>query len=584
MTGDDGLLALLAGVPLFAGLDGEAKARLAAEALWFSLPGGAVLFAEGDPGDALYVVLRGSLVVVRRTADGGRRRLARVQAGETVGEMGLITGRDRSATAIAERDCEILHLSKAVFETLVMAYPAAMLGMTRQIVRRFEATQAEPVAGPRPRSFALLPIGPVPSLDLLCRHLAEALSAHGRTRVVEAAEAADETTDWFHRVETAHDYVLYRGDDSGSPWSQLCLRQADMLLLVAAAAEGDPRRRHPLEELAGLRHLPTDLVLLQPAGIVLPNDTGHWLGGRPLDQHHHLRLGKPADAARLARHLARRATGLVLSGGGARGFAHLGAARALGEAGIALDQIGGCSIGAVIGAGLAAQWDLEALAERLRAAFVKTNPVNDLTLPLVALTGGHKVSRLLRQAFGELRIEDLWLPFYCVSTNLSTGLLSVHRRGLLWQWLRASVAIPGIMPPWVGNGELHADGGVLDNLPVGPMRRSGRGPVVAVDVGEAMAFSNPDPLPYRNWLDRLIFPGRSHMPNIFQILLRAGTLKSAEGMPPDHGADLYLVPPVEGVDFLDWPAFDRAVALGYAFTCRELAKDGRAAALAGRRA
>lgn len=578
---EDSLIDLLDGVPLFAELDQAAKRSLAAEAAWFSLPGGASLFVEGDPGDALYVVLRGSLVVTRQMADGSRRRLARVYAGETVGEMSLMTGRDRSAMAVAERDCEILHLSKAVFETLVLAYPAAMLGMTRQIVRRFEVAQsAKGPASLRPRSFALLPIGPMGGFAMFSHHLATALCDHGRTRLVDGDEAAEETTDWFHRIETAHDYVLYRGDAAASPWSQLCLRQADMVILVAEATVGDPRCRHPLEELAAARHLPTDLVLLQPPGLAMPSDTSHWLGGRTLDAHHHIRIGKPADAARLARQVAGKATGLVLSGGGARGFAHVGAARALREAAIAVDQIGGCSIGAVIGAGLAAQWPLDALTAQLRAAFVRTSPVNDLTVPVVALTSGHKVTGLLRQAFGELRIEDLWLPFFCVSTNLSSGVLAVHRRGLLWQWLRASVAIPGIMPPWVANGELYADGGVLDNLPVGPMRQAARGAVIAVDVGEAIAFSAADPMPYGNWFDRLVFRRRAHMPNIFQILLRAGTLKSVDGLPPDHGADLYLVPPVEGVDFLNWRAFDRAVDLGYRFTCAALAGNEAAAALA----
>lgn len=558
---------LIDGVGLFAGLAPAERSAICDHGEWYSLPGGHVLFAQGEPGDALYVVLRGALAVVRVAPDGVRRRMARVRAGEVVGEMALVTGRERSASVIAERDCEILRLDRAAFEALVRRHPEAMLRVTRQIVMRLESIQDQPGGAPppRPRSIVLLPLGPMRDCTALRRDLARAMRLYGRVAEIGEAEGGGRQTDWFHDIETANDYVLYQADDGAGPWSRLCLRQADLVLAVADADDLAAERRHPLEAVALERGLGLELVLIHPHDRLAPGGSDVFLDGRGVALHHHVRAGDWGDAARLARQMTGHAVGVVFSGGGARGFAHLGVLRALAEAGVPVDMIGGCSIGGIIGATAAMQWEAFEAEPRLRRAFVERNPVGDFTLPLVALTAGRRVTRLLRDAFGERRIEDLWLPYYCVSSNLTTGQVAVHRDGPLWQRLRASVAIPGVMPPWVDPaGTVFADGGVLDNLPVTPMRQLARGAVIAVDVGEAVAFTAPGARPEESWLERLVFRRRPHLPSIFQVLLRAGTVKSPAGDLLGQGlADLLLRPPLESVDFLDWKAFDRAADIGF---------------------
>lgn len=568
--------ALLDGIAFFADLGEDERAAVVEHGQWYSLPGGHTLFAQGEPGDALYVVLRGGLSIVRVAPDGVRRRIARVRAGEVVGEMALVTGRARSASAIAERDCEILRLDRAAFEALVHRHPEAMLGVTRQIVTRLETIQDHPGGTPpiRPRSIALLPAGSARDCTALRRDLARAMRLYGRVAEIGESEGGNRQTDWFHDIETANDYILYQADESAGPWSSLCLRQADLVLVVADADDTRAGHRHPLEATARERGLGLELVLLHPHDRLTPSGTAAFLEGRDLALHHQVRVGDWGDSARLARQVTGHAVGLVLSGGGARGFAHLGVLRALAEAGVPIDMVGGCSIGAIVGAGAALRWEAFEAEPRFRRAFVDTNPVNDFTLPLIALTAGRRVSRRLREAFGERRIEDLWLPYYAVSTDLTAGRLAVHRQGPLWSWLRASVAIPGIMPPWVDEaGTVFADGGVLDNLPVTPMRRLGRGAIIAVDVGEAPAFSAPGARPDESTFERIVLRlrRRPRMPSIFQVLLRAGTVKSPAGDLLGAGlADLLLRPPVESVDFLDWKAFDRALAIGLDHARKEL--------------
>ncbi len=182
----------------------------------------------------------------------------------------------------------------------------------------------------------------------------------------------------------------------------------------------------------------------------------------PASPHHHLR--GPADYDRVVRLLTGRAVGLVLSGGGARGFAHLGVVRALREHGVPIDLVGGTSMGAILAAGVASEWSHEELVRRFKRCFVDTNPLSDYTLPLVSLVSGRKVSTLLRSELGDIDIEDLPLPYFCVSSNLTTGRMSVHQQGTLWRWLRASVAIPGVLPPVFQGGEVFVDGGAMNIL------------------------------------------------------------------------------------------------------------------------
>src|SRR6201999_1594263 len=132
-----------------------------------------------------------------------------------------------------------------------------------------------------------------------------------------------------------------------------------------------------------------------------------------------------------ARFIAGRAVGLVLAGGGARGFAHIGIIKALQEAGVPFDQMGGTSMGAIIAAGLAREWGLEEMRERMSVVFVNDNPLSYFTLPLIALVRGKKVSARLSENFDEVCIEELPLPFFCVSSDLTTGRIHIHRDGKL---------------------------------------------------------------------------------------------------------------------------------------------------------
>jgi len=155
--------------------------------------------------------------------------------------------------------------------------------------------------------------------------------------------------------------------------------------------------------------------------------------------------------------------------------------RALEELRIPIDLIGGSSIGAIVGAQWALGWSAADIARRTKEGLAAS--FDDPTLPFLSTKSGGKHSRVIRQSFGETRIEDLWLPYFCVSTNLNRSELKVHSAGLLAQAVTASSRAPGVFPPLVIDGELHVDGGVINNVPVDVMRDfAGVGIVIGVDV------------------------------------------------------------------------------------------------------
>jgi len=204
---------------------------------------------------------------------------------------------------------------------------------------------------------------------------------------------------------------------------------------------------------------------------------------------------------------------------------------------------------------------------------VDTNPMSDYTFPLVSLVSGRKVGRLLRKEFGVARIEDLRLPYFCVSANLTRGQAAVHRQGELWLWLRASVAIPGVLPPVIAENQVYVDGATINNLPVDVMREVVDGTIFAVDAGADRTFA-PDmdltEMPAVWQLGKWRRVRRSRM-NIMQILWRAGMVNSeASTIGHRELADLLLKPPTDGINMLDWKAFDQAIDLGYRHACEVL--------------
>lgn len=555
---------------VFGQLDDAERVAVERELVPMSVPGGQLLFAHGEPADALYVLKSGSLGAFRTPEAGGAAQLVSLVAGgETIGAYGLLTRQPRTFDLRALRDSELLRLPREGFEALVQRHPEAILGAARQAMERLVEEQTHPPEV-LPRTFAILPFDRHVEVRQMARQLCTAFSEYGECLLLDAATGRDHDASWFAEREHAARFVLYLDEGTDPEWRELCRRQADALLLVVNAG----RHEAPWPDHAALdRHAAWErprYLLLQHPDTILPGAAQRWSRSftRPLRRHHVRGACRERDLARLARLLTRNSVGLVFSGGGARGFAALGMVRALREAGIEIDAVGGTSIGAIIGAGVALEWDDEAMHRACRHAFVDGRPLADRTVPLVALSRGRRTVRLLREAFGDVDIEDMPLAYFCMVSNLSTGRGDVHRDGRLWYWLRASSAIPGILPPVLHRGQVHVDGAVINNLPTDVMRDIGLGRIIACDISADDALqSRREECFLPPWWRVLMQSFKGMRPGLLPILTRVGMVNTEQASTHRRAlTDHLLAPEVADIGLLEWEAFDRAVDAGYRHT------------------
>ncbi|HEX7815794.1 patatin-like phospholipase family protein [Dyella sp.] len=554
---------------VFRHLDTQALAALERELVWFSLPGGRPLFKAGEPADALFLVKSGSLGLF----DGPTDLLELIGPGDSAGEISLISGEPRRRTVRALRDSQLWRLDRQAFESLVARYPKAMLGVAQVAIDRLLKREQRDSVPFTPRTFAMLPVAADVPARALAMQLAQALERYGSCLVIDAAMGAGRGSDWFAEREAQVRFVIYLDTQLDPLWRERCLRQADALLLPAWAAQ--PARPWP-ENAPGhpsrVRHRPRHLILLQPGRQPSLGSARRWRDVFSGELRHH-HVGHQGDIERLARMISGHARGLVLAGGGARGMAHLGALRALHEAGHVFDAVGGTSIGAIIGAGVACGWDIDTMTDTFRRAFMQGKPLSDWTLPLVALTRGHRASAMLRSTFGALDIDDMALPFFCVSTCLSGEGMSVHRHGSLWMWLRASCAIPGVLPPMLHQGRVYVDGALVDNLPTDVMADDGIAHITAVDIrAEITLATTAEEFATPPWWRVLMQKDADiSRPGIVSTLVRAAMVNSeVPSQRRRERADILMTPPLEHVGMLDWRGWQTAVDAGYRHACQVL--------------
>jgi predicted acylesterase/phospholipase RssA len=584
---------------------------LESEVELLTLGGGETLFRQGDPGNSAYIVMSGRLRVVLDSVAGEERTLNELGRGEVLGEMALLTGDNRSATVYAVRDTHLARISRHGFHHLIERRPESLRNLSHIIADRLQRHShvhlPEHRRGTCTGLVALSTDFDLGSLvSQLVRHLEKlgsvavltsvevdrALGVSGIAQSIDSDPTYLRLSRWLHEREENYRFVLYVADPTWSAWTERCARQSDRCLYFAEAS-GDPRQSEIEKRLEvrweGARAPQRHLVLVHPPDLDRPRGTARWLDVRRVESCYHLRHNHPGDAARLARIIGDRAVGLVLGGGGARGFAHLGVIRAMEELGIPIDMIGGSSIGAPV-AGPTAQG--QSAAEALDTISHHFRSLLDYTLPMASLLAGRRITASIERGGGSWDIEDLWIPYFCVSTNLTTGRSVVHRRGSAVRAIRASVAIPGVLPPVPEGDELLVDGGVLNNLPIDAMRDiDPSGPVIAVDVlpPQGPRARSDFGLSVSGWRLALsqILPGKSSLrvPTLGNTIMRSmfvGSEGARAEMLREGLADLYLSINASGIGLLEFDAVEKVARIGYEASIEPLREWLEAGGLEGR--
>jgi NTE family protein len=544
------------------------------EAVMFSLPGGQHLFDAGDPPDQIYFLRAGRLGAVQRLEGEEPRFLGIIRPGEAAGEMAVISGQIHGATVVALRDSEIIALPRDTFFRAVEHNPQVMIELSKLMIGRARMSINNAPVG-EPSVYGLVSILDGVLVRPIADEVCEAIATLGYSCVVVGSEAASAPTEWFSNVEADHDFVLYAAEFDDLGWRQLVSRQVDRLFLVGHGGRKPPPRNQAFQALPLERQKLVDLILIQSEDCKSPLGSEGWLDATQVSRLFHVRERYPGHIARLARVITGQSVGLVLSGGGARAYAHVGAVRALRESGTPIDFVGGVSMGAIVAAGVANGWSDQEMSTRIRKAFVDSSPLDDITFPLIAMTRGEKVRERLHENFGDEQIADLWLPFFCVSSNLTSGAYQLHRRGNLRHALRASIALPGVMPPVAQGDNVLVDGAVMKNFPADIMRTFHLGPVIGVDVTRGRSITAKDVRAESIW--RWILSGDWRRgPPIVSLLMRAATVTSSrDQLAARESSDLVVQPNLDGVEIRNWKAFDPAVAAGYQAMQDAIAKLGK---------
>lgn len=555
---------LLATVPLLEGLGAADRARLAADADVRRIPAGEWVFRRGDPGDSVHLVLSGRLEILG--ADGAVMRV--LGAPSSVGEIALLTGARRTASVRVRRDADLLRISAERFDQLLADAPELGVALARYLARLLPQGSGTAAGPPRRRAVVVI-VGDGARVPVDRFAEAVAAAAGESTTVARLSArspevtAADDETAWGRVVDSAehdHELVVLVADlrDAGpGGWGRFCARQADRTFTLL----GDDERadRHP--GLAG-----SDVVLFRPVpGRRVPG----WVADLPLRGLHGCDArSMSASAAAVARRITGRSIGVVLSGGGARAFAHIGVLEAFAARGLVVDRLGGVGTGAVVGGLAALGRSPDEIAEVCRDELV-AGPPPDYTLPLVALTRGGRSRRMIDRMFGDARIEDLTPEFFCVSSNLVDGELVVHRRGRLADAVAGSSALPGVVPPVPSRGRLLVDGGVLDNMPTAVMAAGDEGPVIAVDVTSTTRWPLAPPGAagpvHRGaaWLRARVVGTSEPLPDVGEIMARAVAIGGAETMDRARNqATLTIRPRTGDTGRLEWSRLDVVRAAG----------------------
>ncbi|MEQ1718375.1 MAG: cyclic nucleotide-binding and patatin-like phospholipase domain-containing protein [Hyphomicrobium sp.] len=593
----------LSHVETFRGLSAADLALLEARLAPLSVRRGTALVSEGDKAEALYVVVSGRFCV---EVAGNTEPVAEISAGATIGEIAFFAGGARTATVRAIRDSVVVQLTRADFDEISGRAPAIWANITSTLASRLaaETRKSARLKGsarpkPRARTLTIVRAGGRPIPPQFLRDLAAGTPANEGTLILDRDSVADhvpggsvesiDATRILNELEGRTGTLMFIADNDLTPWSEKAIRQADEILLVATQGDdpiGAPVPLNGLEQfILALEHQPRlrlAVVHKRQGGV---QGTRHWLSGRTVIMHHHVALADSGDIARLWRFIRGEALGLVACGGGAYCAAHIGLYKAFKEQGIGFDLLGGASGGAAMAAAFAEDVDAAEIDARVHRMFIDGKAMQRYTLPRYSLLDHtHFDSHLIAQ-YGNTRIEDMWRPYFAVAMDLADSTLEVLRNGPVWAAIRASAAIPALLPPYyTEDGRMLVDGSVVSNVPIDVMRQIKAGPNVVVTFDP--------PLGERFKVDYGALPGRQDLlwksfnpwtraelpsaPSPATVLVRSLMANRNHFERHLEDEDWLLMPPTpSGMGALDWRRHSELVESAYRYALDEIAKRRR---------
>ncbi|XP_053987250.1 neuropathy target esterase sws isoform X1 [Hylaeus volcanicus] len=602
---------------------------------WLFLESGRAVYRQGDESDSTFIVLSGRLRSVITYENGKKELVAEYGKGDLVGIVEMVTQTPRSTTVMAVRDSELAKLPEGLFNVIKLRYPIVVTRLINLLGHRILGSWQQPhskggssdkqraaaTIDTRPAqvnfsTVAIVPVSDDVPLTAFTYELYHSLCAIGpclrltsdvvrKTLGSTIMEPANEyrLTSWLAQQEDQHRISLYQCDPTYTLWTQRCVRQADCIFIVGLGDRPPSIGRTEREIERLVMRTQKELVLLhkEQSG-QRPTNTVEWLNMRSwISSHHHILCPKRmftrrsqyrinelyskvlmsepnvhSDFSRLARWLTGTSVGLVLGGGGARGAAHVGMLKAVIEAGIPIDMVGGVSIGAFMGALYCMEKNITTTTQKAREWSKKMTQwwrqIMDLTYPVTSMFSGKDFNKTIQATFGDTYIEDLWLPYFTITTDITDSCMRTHTHGSLWRYIRASMSLSGYMPPMCDpvDGHLLLDGGYVNNLPADEMLRQGAHHILAIDVG------SQDDTDLTNYGDSLSgwwllwkrwnpFATPVKVPNLPDIQSRLAYVSCVRQLEEVKNSDYceYIRPPIDKYKTLQFTNFDEIKDVGY---------------------
>uniref|UniRef100_A0A6Q2YUJ3 lysophospholipase n=1 Tax=Esox lucius TaxID=8010 RepID=A0A6Q2YUJ3_ESOLU len=594
---------------------------------WMAVEAGRAVYRQGDKSDSTFIVLSGRLRSVIAKDDGKKELAGEYGRGDFIGVVEALTHMNRATTVHAVRDSELAKLPEGALSSIKRRYPQVVTRLIHLLGQKILGNMQQ-VKGPlasykwdsgNPASnlstVTILPVSEEVPLTAFTLELQHALSAIGPTLLLTSdiikqrlgAAALDSVheyrlSSWLGQQEDIHRIVLYQSDDTLTPWTQRSIRQADCIVIVGLG-EAEPTVGELERMLEGSAvRAQKQLVLLHREDGPPPQGTVEWLNMRSwISKHLHLScphrvfskkslpklremyqrvFQKPpdrhSDFSRLARVLTGNTIALVLGGGGARGCSQVGILRALNEAGIPVDVVGGTSIGSLMGALYAEEKSNSLMRVRAREWAMDMGSLFkklfDLTYPVTSMFSGASFNNSVRAVFKDKQIEDLWIPYFSITTDITASSMRVHTDGSLWRYTRASMSLSGYLPPLCDpkDGHLLMDGGYINNLPADVARSMGAKVVIAIDVGsqdETNLTNYGDSLSgwWLLWKRFNPLAERVQVLNMAEIQTRLAYVCCVRQLELVKDSEYceYIRPPINHYGTLDFGKFDEIAEVGY---------------------
>lgn len=491
-----------------------------------------ILFYRGEQSHDAYVVISGKLSASTCDQENPGEIIGFIMPGEIVGEMSLLTETLRSLTITATSETLLLKIAHKDFQIYCQNNPKIAFHLLRIIVKRTQGVIKHIDKSKRRQFIGLLSANNSVNLN----HLLEKLIHHFHSSSKLLILTDEKIQEWgknlnekFLWLKQKYEYIIYPIHlENNSFVIETLNKYAEKILLIANGNQPAYVSHHAKSIIKNYKgHSKTELILQYENKTFNPIHTEKWLEQENFFRHHHICIDNASDIQRLGRFITGSAIGLVLGGGGTKGWAHIGALKALTDSKIPIDAICGTSVGSVAGGCYLTTHNFNELTSKylkLQDAALKSLSLRELTLPLVSLFSGKSATLATRKSL-DFKMENLRIPLLCVSCNISQKKEFIHKKGYLGDAIRASASLPGLVPPFVIDNHLHVDGGVVNNLPVDVMSEylENSGIIIAVSLtseSEKKSFSFPPVMsPLNSILVKLGFKKNYEMPSLFHTFI-----------------------------------------------------------------